>query len=180
MRMNRILVPLDLSHCATNVAGEAASLASMTGAKVLLLHAVKVPDGISADAKIDPTGDGEPMRLVDYLVGEAEPMMSPYVRICDDQRVDHRVEVVTGDAVEQILAHATSWRADLIVMGTHARKGFSRVFLGSVSEEVIRLADMPVMTIRSRHNDLCGEESCSWCSSGVTSGQLQGWSEVDG
>ena len=180
MRMNRILVPLDLSHCSTHVAGQAAGLASLTGAEILLLHAVKVPDGISADARIDPEGKGEPMRLVDYLVADAEPMMSPYVRICEDQRVEHMVTVVPGDATEQILAHAASWRAHLIVMGTHARKGFSRVFLGSVSEEVIRFADMPVMTIRSRRNDLCAEDSCSWCSSGGSKGQHQGWAELDG
>jgi nucleotide-binding universal stress UspA family protein len=45
---------------------------------------------------------------------------------------------------------AKRWPADLIVIGTHGRRGFDRLFLGSVAEGVIRLAVKPVLTIHAR------------------------------
>ena len=51
---------------------------------------------------------------------------------------------------DQIVRAAKGKRADLIVIGTHGRKGFSRFFLGSVAERVVQLAPCPVLTVRSR------------------------------
>ena len=55
-------------------------------------------------------------------------------------------KAVTG-AIED-RAHGTFARSDLIVVGTHGRRGFSKFFLGSVAERVIATAGCPVMTIR--------------------------------
>ena len=63
-----------------------------------------------------------------------------------------RVTAILSEGVpfEQIVRTAKSKRADLIVIGTHGRTGFSRLFLGSVAERVIQLAPCPVLTVRSR------------------------------
>lgn len=54
-----------------------------------------------------------------------------------------------GERIASILvAEATRWPADLIVIGTHGRSGFSRVLFGSVAEGVVRTADIPVLLIR--------------------------------
>jgi len=58
------------------------------------------------------------------------------------------VTMAIGDAPSQIVQMARSSRMDLIVMGTHARKGMSKFFLGSVAERVIATAPCPVMTVR--------------------------------
>lgn len=50
---------------------------------------------------------------------------------------------------EQIIEEAKEWPADLLVLGTHGRRGFSRFFLGSVAEQVVRMATTPVLLIRS-------------------------------
>jgi nucleotide-binding universal stress UspA family protein len=60
--------------------------------------------------------------------------------------VETRVEVLRGSAVEGILGAATG--ADLIVMPTHGRSGLKRLFLGSVTEEVLRAARVPVLIVR--------------------------------
>jgi len=63
-----------------------------------------------------------------------------------------RLEVRSiGDRVaDEIARHAKGWRADLIVIGTHGRRGLSHLFIGSVAESLIRIAPAPVLLIRGR------------------------------
>jgi len=56
-----------------------------------------------------------------------------------------------GEPWKEILNAAKTHKADLIVMGTHGRRGLSRVFLGSVAERVVRLSPVPVLTVSGRH-----------------------------
>ena len=58
------------------------------------------------------------------------------------------LEVLTRHICDAIIEEAKRWPADLIVIGTHGRHGFNRLFLGSVAEGVIRLAVKPVLVIR--------------------------------
>ena len=54
-----------------------------------------------------------------------------------------------GRVAEIIVEEAKEWPADLLVIGTHGRRGFSRLFLGSVAENIIRIATTPVLLVRS-------------------------------
>jgi nucleotide-binding universal stress UspA family protein len=54
---------------------------------------------------------------------------------------------VEGFEVEEILRYAKIFEADLIVIGTHGRRGLSHFFLGSVAEKVVRMAECPVLTV---------------------------------
>lgn len=58
--------------------------------------------------------------------------------------------LVEGVPFDQIVRAARRARADLIVIGTHGRTGFSRLFLGSVAERVVQLAHCPVLTVRGK------------------------------
>jgi nucleotide-binding universal stress UspA family protein len=60
------------------------------------------------------------------------------------------VQLREGDASDQIVRAARSTRADFIVMGTHGRRGFPRLLLGSVASRVIATARCPVVTVRGR------------------------------
>ena len=55
-----------------------------------------------------------------------------------------------GVAWEQILVAAAEVRADLLVLGTHGRRGVAHAVMGSVAERVVRLSEIPVLTVRSR------------------------------
>ena len=57
-------------------------------------------------------------------------------------------QVLIGYAAEEILTRANDEGADLIVMGTHGRKGIDRILFGSVAEKVVKNASMPVLTVR--------------------------------
>lgn len=63
---------------------------------------------------------------------------------CDAQLIDD-----LGPRLGELVARvAHEWKADLIVLGTHGRRGFNRLLLGSGAEQVIRLAPVPVMVVR--------------------------------
>jgi nucleotide-binding universal stress UspA family protein len=57
---------------------------------------------------------------------------------------------MAGPAAEAILRDARKWGADLIVMGTHGRRGLRRVVLGSDAEQVVRMSKVPVLLVRAR------------------------------
>lgn len=58
-----------------------------------------------------------------------------------------KAKVIIGDAAERILNYITSEEIDLVIMGTHGRKGLERVFFGSVADRVIKMAPVPVLSI---------------------------------
>ena len=60
----------------------------------------------------------------------------------------HEAHVFTGDVIASILAAQAKYQPDLLVMATHGRKGLARMFLGGVTEAVVRKATCPVLTIR--------------------------------
>ena len=69
---------------------------------------------------------------------------------CDKQLSDfpnYESKVVTGDPAEEIVKFADEQGIDLIVMGTHGRKGLDRTLMGSVADHVIKNASAPVFTI---------------------------------
>lgn len=53
-----------------------------------------------------------------------------------------------GRVAEVIVEEAKNWPADLLIIGTHGRRGFSRLFLGSVAENIVRIATTPVLLVR--------------------------------
>jgi nucleotide-binding universal stress UspA family protein len=66
------------------------------------------------------------------------------------QTVRLEVQSVQDRIADEISRNARSWRADLIVIGTHGRRGLSRLFIGSVAESLIRIAPARVLLIRGR------------------------------
>ncbi|MCL9684869.1 universal stress protein [Legionella maioricensis] len=60
------------------------------------------------------------------------------------------LKLYEGRIAEKIAAEAEAWPADLLIIGTHGRRGFSHLFLGSVAEDIIRIASMPVLLVRGK------------------------------
>ena len=59
-------------------------------------------------------------------------------------------EPLTKRVADEVLSEAKKWRADLIVMGTHGRRGLRRLVLGSDAEQIVRLANVPVLLVHAR------------------------------
>jgi nucleotide-binding universal stress UspA family protein len=136
-----ILVATDFSDTADAGVEYAVSLAEKLGAKLYLINAIGVPAygipelGVAVTASMIDTIVRSNQDALDKLVKRYAPM---------------KIETVlrTGDPRDLIVATAADVGADLIVMGTHGRRGFTRALLGSVAEGVLRYAHCPVLTIR--------------------------------
>ncbi|HEY4243229.1 MAG TPA: universal stress protein [Kofleriaceae bacterium] len=136
-----ILVPTDLSPNAERALDLATELAAKLDAKIVLLNAIGgeifgVDAGVPvAQSVVDSIIDGN-QRELDRLVAARAKAAS---------FVPTRLEI--GDARTVILNTASAVHADLIVMGTHGRRGFRRMLIGSVAESVARVAPCPVLLV---------------------------------
>ena len=143
MNLKRIICAVDLSDHSKTVADYAQSLAKLTGASITAVYA--------APTLTQYTGFHVPPNTIDSFVGEivtgAERSMADFV--ADNfSGADAKGVVVVGYAAEEILALAEREQADLIIMGTHGRKGIDRILFGSVAEKVVKSSLCPVLTMR--------------------------------
>ena len=137
----RVLVPLDFSASSARRLDLAAGLVAPEGA-LRLLHVVEWVPSVVEGAFV---GYANP-KDVRAVHAESEQKLRGLAAAAGTQRV--AVEVIEGDAAEAILEVAERERADLIVIGTHARKGLGHLLLGSVAEKIVRRSPCPVLTVR--------------------------------
>jgi nucleotide-binding universal stress UspA family protein len=138
---DEILVPTDGSEAAAAALNHAIDLAERYGAR---LHALYV-----VDARAYATLDAGANLVIDSLEGEGDEAVRAIEERAEGAGLDVITEVATGTPHEAILEYADERDIDLIVMGTHGRRGLDRVLLGSVTERVVRSSPVPVMTIRA-------------------------------
>jgi nucleotide-binding universal stress UspA family protein len=139
LAIRTILHPTDFSPCAARAFRLACDLAHDYGARLVVLHVGRPPEAPAGEAAL-PAGFGHyRMKLAERLSGlqPADP----------DLCLEHRL-VLGEDAAAEIVRAAREADADLIILGTHGRTGMARVLLGSVSEQVMRSAPCPVLTLR--------------------------------
>jgi nucleotide-binding universal stress UspA family protein len=137
-----ILMPTDGSKCSEEAIQQGLALAKTLNAKVTFLYAVEDPAYTVAKAA--------PYRkpFHDYLLEEAEASLSHAKRQADEAGVTATTKLV--DLQHPIDAiHVAEKDYDLIVMGTHGRRGVNRFAFGSVAEGVLRRSEKPCLIIHS-------------------------------
>jgi len=139
--LRRVLVAVDFSEASRVALRYAGSLASRLGAPLTALHVFPLP----ASYQPFPTFP-EPPRLDPEQVQDLTQRVRAFVSAGGAQE-DTEVAVADGDPAEEILAQAARLEADLVVVGTHGRRGFERWSLGSVTDRVVRRADRPVLAV---------------------------------
>lgn len=87
--------------------------------------------------------------VVDSLEREGKQVVDGVVEDAEARDVDAVGVVMQGGAYETIQSYVDENGVDMVVMGTHGRSGFDRIVLGSVTEHVVRTADVPVVTVRA-------------------------------
>ncbi len=138
---DRILLPVDDSESVTEIHRHTAALAQETGAAVQVLF---VADATRESATADVVG---------ALEREGEAIVDDVASTFASRGVDCGTDVVRGSPAETIVEYAERNDYELIVLPTHARSGLSRYLLGSVTEKVVRLSSVPVLTARLRATD---------------------------
>ncbi len=142
MKISNILVPTDFSACSEQALDYAIEMADKLGAKVHLLSVVGIPS-----YGVPELGVGLTATMMDNMITDTQRALDQLKR--DRKSVDQTL-VRAGDARDVILQTAEELPADLIVMGTHGRRGISRALLGSVTEMIVRTSPVPVLTVRGK------------------------------
>ena len=142
----RILVPLDGSATAERGFREAIGLAAEHKATLFLLHVVA---DFALLVEMSGAYSYEDMRKSMHQYGLDVLAQARAAAQAASVHAESLMREVTGQRIgEVIVQQATQHRCDLIVMGTHGRRGFSRVTLGSEADWVIRHSPVPVMLVR--------------------------------
>ena len=141
-----IIFPTDFSTASDAALPHAEALAKQQGAKLLILHVEEPPLAY---------GGGE------LYYGLPEPSSERILKMLEDIKptdpgiaFTHRLTV--GDPAGEIVRIAGEEGAEMIVLGTHGRSGFSRMLMGSVAEAVVRRAPCPVLVYRAVAEKLAG------------------------
>jgi nucleotide-binding universal stress UspA family protein len=141
----QILVPIDFSPYSEHALDYALMLAHQLDATVNLVNVVGIP------------ASGAPEIGLAFTASMIDKMTVDNQQALDKLAAQHRngsrigkVIVHAGDARDAILHTAEQIGADLIIMGTHGRRGLSRALLGSVAETIVRTSNVPVLTVRGK------------------------------
>lgn len=141
----RILVPVDRSETAQRGLAEAIKLAADQGAQLRVLH---VASAERANAMIVYTPE-----LLQKARADSAAMLNAAVNRARDAGIFAESRIVEHEGAligTAIIADASLWGADLIVMGTHGRRGLNRALMGSTAEYVLRHARTPVLLLRAQ------------------------------
>lgn len=137
----RILVATDFSEASRRAVELAAAMARETGAALAVVHVCELP----AYGGFSYPGD-----LVTSLMDGAKARLDDLVASLRAPSADVTGVLRTGVAWDQILAAAAELGADVVVLGTHGRRGVVHAIIGSVAERIVRTSEIPVLTVSGR------------------------------
>lgn len=141
----RILIPVDGSPTSDRALGEALALARQQNAQLQLLHVIEDIHFVDIESSINYAELQETMRSSgNKVLTQAQTAVQQAGMTAETKLLE-----ASGKRVASVIvAEAERWPADLIMIGTHGRTGFSRLLFGSVAEGVVRTAPVPVLLIR--------------------------------
>lgn len=138
MKTQLILVPIDFSPTGGAALEAAAALARRSRGKLLIVHVVE-HQGLSENLVYSLVQPHLSMQELDQQLRGVIP---------SDKSVPYEHRLLRGAPIDRILDLAESEQVDLIVTGTHGRRGLDRVLMGSVAEAIVRRAKCPVLAVK--------------------------------
>ena len=153
----RILCPTDFSPFSALALRHALALTRQFGSRLKIVYVIPDPYAGAETGNVGP-----PWLQTQEVHGWVEAQMRLFLEPAREARIDHQIEVRSGEPWREIVAVAEVMRADLVVLGTHGRSGLQHLFLGSVTERLIRRLPCPVLTVAR-------EEGRTWAAPGLIS-----------
>ncbi len=138
----KILLPVDLSEVSPKLVPYVKEVAAKFDAEVHLLFVARIMQHFTSIYVPHPSVN----KFETEIIEGAEKKLQEFVK-------EHfagsspKAKVVLGDAAEEILSYAEAEGIDLIIIGTHGRKGLERIIFGSVAERVVKKSPVPVLTV---------------------------------
>lgn len=143
----RILVPVDGSATSNLGLDEAVKLAKLTGGRVRLVHVVdQMPFLFAAEGYAAMSAD-----VLGMLKDAGQKILDAARERVEKEGVSVEAKLFEGldsRLCDRILEQIESWQADVIVLGTHGRRGARRMLLGSDAEHIVRAATVPILLVR--------------------------------
>jgi nucleotide-binding universal stress UspA family protein len=142
-KFERILVAVDGSPTSTNALHAALSLATDFNSVVRLIHVIEESGHLKGFKYSED--------FLPHARRAAEQVLNDALALAEVEGVEASAQLahVPGRPLGETIAdEARRWEADLVVVGTHGRKGVARVLLGSGAEQIIRLAPVAVLVVR--------------------------------
>ena len=139
----RILIPVDGSEPARDAAQIGIDLAVEHDATV---HGLYVVEPVTV-------AEGGTGQVIEAMEERGREIVSDLAEQAESRGLSVATDVKTGVAHREILDYAAANDIDLMVVGTHGRTGIGRYLLGSVTEKIVRLSDIPVLTVRPDEDD---------------------------
>lgn len=147
----KILVAVDGSATSLRGLEEAIRVAKATGGRLLLVHVLNT---LILESEIASTAYYQ--ALADEIRASGSKILEHAALVVRDAGVPFEQkmrEKIGARAAEEIIAQAKDWSADLIVLGTHGRRGLTRLVMGSDAERVLRQSPVPVLMVRDQPED---------------------------
>ncbi|HEU4634374.1 MAG TPA: universal stress protein [Flavisolibacter sp.] len=154
--MKKVLIALDYDPTAQMVAETGYSLAKAMNARIVLLHVISDPVYYST-LNYSPIMGFDGFNSIDTIQSEtADELKKAAQDFLDQSKIflgDDRIEtrVSSGDFGDTILETAETLNADLIVLGTHSRRGLEKILVGSVTEKILHHSQIPLFIVPTRH-----------------------------
>ena len=146
-RIRRILHPTDFSKASSAAYKRAVDMAKANRAELLLVHVLAPAIPMMADGYLSPKVY-EDMESASRAYGQKH--LAALVRKAKQAGVRVKGLLLEGIPHERVAGAARSKKADLLVIGTHGRTGFAKLFLGSVASRILAVAPCPVLTVRGK------------------------------
>ena len=146
----KIMVAVDGSATSNKALVAATEMANYSGGRAVL-RLIHVLDEMAYFTGVDPYG-GQSGELIKIMRETGEKILADALAIVQAAGIEADTVLIDkfGEHLgDTVAAEAQSWKADLIVVGTHGRRRVGRMFLGSGAEQIIRLAPVPVLVIRT-------------------------------
>lgn len=148
--IKKIIVPVDLDKNTELIANYAVFIAKKIGAEVFFFHAVE----FLASSEM-ALGN---LSYEDYTatrIDQSEKLLTELVKNATSQGCTCESSSAVGDIVDEIVGLADKKSADMIIMGTHGKRGLEKILLGSVAERVLKRARCPVLVVNPyKHGSL--------------------------
>jgi nucleotide-binding universal stress UspA family protein len=139
----KILFPVDLSEASPKLVPYVTTMAEKFGAEIHLLFVARVFAYFSGIYVPHPSIN----KFEDEIVEGAKKRLKEFTEEYFSDFPKTRAEVVPGDISEEILKYTGSKGIDLLILGTHGRKGLEKVVFGSVAERVAKTSPVPVLLV---------------------------------
>ncbi|MGD8294304.1 MAG: universal stress protein [Desulfobacterales bacterium] len=142
-KFKRVLFPVDFSESSTKIVPYVQAMAEQLESEIHILFAARVFEYFTSIYVPHPSIN----KFEKEIIEGAEKRLYEFMDEHFSKFPNTKATVVAGDASEQIINYIEDHSIDLVIMGTHGRKGMDKIIFGSVAERVVKTSPVPVMVV---------------------------------